>query len=225
MSTTFTTKTATTTAVPAGRKVGNHVMRSVGWLLVVMIIFAEAAEIIIPLSRGQFKPQEHFAYFTTWTSCLIAFCTMWILYRPKQARLQFWLLGNLAVSASIVSLVYWELVNTPGYWYVSSELILHTLAPITTVIFFGLFSWQHGMRTRGWQPLTWIVVPLAYAIFVIVVGLGTKWYPYDFFNADKYGWGHTFGMMGALLGAAVIISYVLWTLVVLLPKWIRHKIM
>lgn len=211
--------------VAADRKVGNHATKLVARLLVVMIVFAEAAEILIPLSRGQFKPQEHFAYFTTWTSCLIAFCTMWILYRPKQARLQFWLLGNLAVSASIVSLVYWELVNTPGYWYVSSELILHTLAPITTVIFFGLFSWQHGMRTRGWQPLTWIIVPLAYAIFVIVVGLGTKWYPYDFFNADKYGWGHTFGMMGALLGAAVIISYVLWTLVVMLPKWIRHKIM
>lgn len=206
------------------RKVGNRVTKLVAGLLVAMIVFAEAAEIFIPLSRGEFKPQEHFAYFTTWTSCLIALCAGWILVQPKHVRQQFWLLGNLTVSASIVSLVYWNLVNTPGYWWFSSELILHTLAPITTVIFFGIFSWRHRMRTRGWQPLTWIFVPLTYAIFVVVVGFSTRWYPYDFFNADKYGWGHTFGMMGALLGAAIIISYVLWALVVQLPKLIRRKI-
>lgn len=198
--------------LPPSERSSHSLRRIVGILaiaLVIMVTVAQAAEIGIQVDLGVFKPQKHFAFFTTWASIGSALCAIWILATPRMTRWKLLALGNLAVSAVVVGGVYWGLVKTPGYWYVSSELLLHAAVPITTVLLFLGFSWLHREMLSIRFSITWVAIPLAYAVFVIMVGLTSGWYPYGFLDASKLGWPHTLGMMGALLAGAVVIAYVL----------------
>lgn len=177
--------------------------------LIAVVLFAQGAEIGIQVNLGVFKPEEHFAFFTTWTSIGAALCAAWIIICPQMSKWQLWLLGNLAVSATIVGGVYWVLVRTPGYWPVSSELLLHAITPVMTVLLFLIFSWQYLEKFSAWMPLSWTIVPLGYAIFVVMTGLISGWFPYDFLDASKHGWPQTGLMMVCIFLGAGLVGYLL----------------
>ena len=200
---------------PTPRDDNKFVVRLLAFVLAGTVLFAQGSEIGIQMYLGVFKPQEHFAFFTTWASIMAALCAGWILVQPRMARWQLWLLGNLAVSATIVGSVYWLLVRTPGYWYVSSELLLHGAVPVMTVALFLTFSWYHREMFSPQLPIIWIIMPLTYAAFVVIVGITSGWYPYDFLNAGKYGWMHTGQMMLLILLGACVVSVILRALVAL----------
>jgi len=200
------------------------VVRLLAAIVVLAVIFAQGAEIGIQINLGVFKWYEHFSFFTTWSSILSAGCSLWVLISPLRAQLaQQWALCNLSMSAIIVGLVYWLLVKTPGYWFVSSELLLHAVVPMATVLLFLAFSWQNSPRLATELALfTWIVLPLSYAIFVVIRGLTSGWYPYNFLDASKHGWLQVSLTMAGLLVGALTISLLL-RLAVVTPYRLRRR--
>lgn len=178
-------------------------------ILIAAVVSAQLIEIGIQVYLGVFKPQEHFAFFTTWGSMMSALCAAWLRVKPDAAIPALrCLLGNAAVSAIIIATVYWGHLKTPGYWFVSSELLLHGVVPLLTVLLCIVFQRQHPAKFSP-APLYWVAVPLLYAGFVIIVGAIAGWYPYDFLNVSQHGWGHTSAVMSAMLLGAIAIAFIL----------------
>ncbi|WP_137111559.1 Pr6Pr family membrane protein [Rhodobacter sp. SY28-1] len=122
------------------------------------------------------------------------------------ARLQ----GGLLLSILMVGLVYHALLarlwapEGLAWW---TDQALHTATPVLTL----LWWLGHGDRrvTAGDLP-AWLIWPAVYAIYALIRGALTGFWPYPFLDADSLGWPqvalNTAGMVAAFaaLGLGLI---------------------
>src|SRR5690606_35617630 len=67
----------------------------------------------------------------------------------------------------------------------STEL-LHTVQPIGFMLFWICFISKDGLTWKGFLP--WLLYPLLYILYVMILGALTAHYPYPFADASKLGY-------------------------------------
>lgn len=79
-----------------------------------------------------------------------------------------WLRGAMAVLMSLIAITSIVLLDPalddPGF------LLEHLITPVVVVVDF-VFVGRGQFRTRAWEPLTWIALPLAYFVFLLATGV------------------------------------------------------
>lgn len=143
-------------------------------------------------------------YFTILTNTLMAASFLTIAATGK--RLSFGWMTMLTMSMVVVALVYHimlaHLYSFTGLnWW--TDQAFHTILP-------ALMLWFWLMETtrnppRGGQPLWWLIWPAGYAVYAMVRGLATGWYPYPFLDLGALGPGAVaINMLGLVAGFAAL---------------------
>ena len=163
------------------------------------------------LANGLFRPGEYFAYFTIDSSLIaavaLAVSGVWAWLGRDENRLLHLVRLSTVTSATIVAVVYNALLrgmaNLPAdgdyVWPVLPNEILHVWGPIVI-----LLDW---LLVRGYARLPikasfWVLVfPGAWAVFSLIRGLVSGWWPYWFI--DPTGDGGVGGMLTYIGGIMV----------------------
>lgn len=157
-----------------------------------LILISIVWQITDRLLHNLFRPGEYFAYFTIQSSMIAAVAlavTGWFA-ATKQRETRTLSLVRLSVAcfASVTGIVYNALLRgmppvaaDAGYnWPVPPNEILHVWAPILIALDFVVFAPPVLLKLRAG---IWVwAFPLAWAIFSVIRGLATGWWPYWFIN-------------------------------------------
>jgi hypothetical protein len=169
------------------------------------------------LANDLFRPGEYFAYFTIDSSLIaavaLAVSGVWSWLGRDETRLLHLVRLSVVTSATIVAVVYNALLrgmaNSPAdgdyVWPVLPNEILHVWGPIVI-----LLDW---LLVRGYARLPikssfWVLVfPGAWAVFSLIRGLATGWWPYWFI--DPTGDGGVSGMLtyiGGIMAFFIVVG-------------------
>lgn len=116
----------------------------------------------------------------------------------------------LASALAIVGLVYWTLLagmhHPEGLNRLTNQLH-HTIVPLATILWWLAFAARPQRMARAIAAVT--IMPVAYAVFALVNGARSGFYPYFFIDRSTLGWGQIalnmvglaflFALCGALL--------------------------
>lgn len=158
-----------------------------------------------------------FSYFTIQSNLLVLAASVMLVARPARAgRLAAVLHLDALLCIAVTGVVYHAVLAdgsatlTPSGW--TADLLLHTVAPVTTWLVWLLV----GPRPRfGGATAVWAVVyPLAWIAWTFARGAATGWYPYPFLDVGAVG-----GTRAALNTTVVAVGFlVLAVLVRLLER-------
>ncbi len=152
------------------------------------------------------------SYFTI-QSNLLVLVTSWLLARDPGRDGPLWRVVrmNAVVGITVTGVVHWfflrPILDLSGSSYVVDKL-LHVVVPLVAVLTWLLVG-PRGQATRA-QVLPSLVWPLLWAVYTLVRGVVTDWYPYPFVDANELGYPRTLanfvgiaGLLG-LVGIAMV---------------------
>lgn len=143
-------------------------------------------------------------FFTILTTVLMTATMLRIAVTGQ--RLSFGWMSMVTLSMLMVGLVYHGLlaqlvVFTGLRWWVDQAL--HTILPAAMLWFWLMEVTRHAPRQA--RPLTWLIWPALYAVYIMVRGGLSGRYPYFFLDPDRIGWAAVgLNMAGLLLAFAVL---------------------
>ncbi|MCC5991409.1 MAG: Pr6Pr family membrane protein [Rhodobacteraceae bacterium] len=145
-------------------------------------------------------------FFTILTNALMAATMLWIAASGQRAA--FGWMSMLTMSMIMVGLVYHlllaHLYNFAGLaWW--TDHAFHTILP-------ALMAWFWLTETarippRGGRPLFWLIWPAGYAVYALLRGALSGWYPYPFINAAELGLGALVLNVTGLLAAFAVFAF------------------
>jgi hypothetical protein len=100
----------------------------------------------------------------------------------------------------IVAVIYHYLLAklwNPQGWQLLADTIEHVVTPALYVIDWVLFVPKGTIRWKS--ALLWLLYPLVYAVYSLVHGAVTGFYPYPFINVGEFGYDKIFLNMGVLV--------------------------
>lgn len=159
-------------------------------LLAFSSIVSEVATIV---ERGNWVPEQFFAYFTIETNLLVVL-SLFLSGVATAANAQ-----GARLNAFRAAVVVYILIVGIGFALLLSGLsdvtftavpwnntVLHYVMPV--VMLLDLVLDRPAKRIRFAPALAWLVFPAGYAAFSLVRGDLTGWYPYPFLNPANQGY-------------------------------------
>ena len=148
------------------------------------------------------------AFFTILTNALMAATMLTIAVTGR--RLSFGWMTMVTQSMIVVGVVYHlllaHLFNFSGLrWW--TDQALHTILPAIMLWFWLMETTRHD--PRGGRPLLWLIWPAGYAVYAMVRGALTGWYPYPFLNVGQLGIGAVATNMAAMVVGFAVLGYAL----------------
>ena len=134
---------------------------------------------------------KYFSYYTTLSNTLVL-----IMF----AGLSFWSeheIGLLLKDANVVAAITFYIVTVGianyliyGWQALSfhnriSDLLVHAVVPFTTAIYWLLEGDKQNLEFS--KLGYWFIFPIAYAVYTMIHGKWSKFYPYDFTNIQELG--------------------------------------
>jgi hypothetical protein len=190
-----------------------------GWAIIVGQFYLSASNRIISFPELIFR---FMGYFTITTNTFVALCFtfFWI---PGKSRLSRWLrkpasVFSIAVFIVVVGIVYnlilrflWQPVGLQ-LWI---DELLHSVQPLLFLLFWILFMPKAHLKMKAFYP--WLVYPLVYMVYVILLGAFTGHYPYPFADVDALGYPRVL-----LNGLGMMVGFLLlaW-LLLMIPKGLK----
>lgn len=162
----------------------------IGWITLLLQLY------LIIENRTVGVPEtvlRYFSYFTILSNIMVALCYT-AVWQHKPGRLA-WLSKSSPLTAVTVYIVMVGIIYNTVLRSLSDlqglQLIvdrtLHSILPASMLIFWFAFV---SKDTLEWKStIYWLWYPVAYIIYVIILGALTGFYPYPFANADKLGYG------------------------------------
>ncbi|MCC5929101.1 MAG: Pr6Pr family membrane protein [Cyclobacteriaceae bacterium] len=136
-----------------------------------------------------------FSYFTVLTNLLVTiYCTVQLLSPNQQNRTKLFLrpetLTALTVFILLVGTIYHlvlkSLWNPEGLLMITDE-IYHTFVPLGTL---ALWIVSTNNKSGNLKKLySWILYPVLYLLFILIIGNFSDFYPYPFLNVTELGMG------------------------------------
>lgn len=181
-----------------------------GWVVLALQLYLaiDNRTVSVPVVVGRF-----FSYFTILTNIMVALSYTVVWLNPARAPLHFMLrsssLTAVTVYIAMVGVIY-NTVLRSLYELRGLALIvdraLHSVLPASLLLFWLVFvpkaglTWGHAFR--------WLWYPVAYIMYVILLGALTGFYPYPFANADRLGYPtallNGLWITGAFLGMSLL---------------------
>ncbi len=159
------------------------------------------------------EPSHYFTYFTVLTNLGIGVWFFGAALTPRWERASGVRLA-LTVYGLTTLLIYWIFLaptHHPQGITVLANLILHLVVPVCMAVEDLLVP----RRASRLAPLWCLSFPAAYALFSLIRGTTTGWYPYFFFDVQKWpgGWPELTGFLGLLLVLLIVLAFG-WQLVI-----------
>ncbi|GMQ30965.1 Pr6Pr family membrane protein [Algoriphagus confluentis] len=184
------------------------------WIALILGWFAILAQFVLIIQNRQSDIPEtilrFFSFFTILTNFLLAlFFTAQIVGQPKFPLKWFFKGGTITALTSfilIVGLVY-QIALRPlwaptGLQWLVDEL-LHTLIPLLMLAY-----WFFQVRARDVKASSvfkWLIYPILYAVFILIRGHFSGFYPYPFLNVREIGYLKTMLNMGGVASMTLVI--------------------
>ncbi len=182
-----------------------------GWFAIITQFFLAIDNRTVPVPETAIR---FVSYFTIETNGLAALAFT-VLLVGRRTRLGRWVgrqsvLTAITLYMTVVGLVYnivlRSLWKPTGLAWVDDEL-LHSLLPVLWIVYWLLYA--SAKRRLLWKAVpSWMLFPLIYCIYTMILGDKTGWYPYPFLDADVLGYSrvliHIGGMIGVFLGLGVL---------------------
>jgi len=159
---------------------------------------------------------NYFSYFTILSNILVASCLTFSLAPPRSAPAKFVARPGLRTAAAVyiivtgvVYLLLLRKLSPPGSTLFVANVILHYVVPVIYVLDWLVFVPKGTLRWK--QALIWLVFPLLYAVYTLIHGSLTGFYPYFFINVARLGYPSVlmnclFFMVGfAFLGSVLVV--------------------
>ncbi|GAA4895989.1 hypothetical protein LX16_1433 [Stackebrandtia albiflava] len=130
-------------------------------------------------STGEFNPDALYE-LSQLAGVVVGVCYLGLALFPlfaggrRDEPASAWLRGALALLMLLVSLTSILILNG-GRLSHGAFFFEHLVAPVMVVLDF-VFVGRNQFRTRWWHPLTWLLPPLAYFVFLLATGV------------QAYGW-------------------------------------
>lgn len=163
----------------------------IGW-------FAIAGQLVISLSQRTVSVGElllrFIGFFTITTNTIVALSFTAFAFNAKSSGKQFFSKPSsayaiavfIAVGGFIYNAILRFLWEPQGFQLLIDEL-LHTVQPFLYIVFWLLFVPKDELRFMDF--LKWLLYPLLYFLYVIILGAVTGHYPYPFFDVSILGYG------------------------------------
>ncbi len=152
---------------------------------------------------------EYFSYFTILTNLLVALALT--VQGQLAPRKRFFtrpsVLGGLVVSIVTVALGYNLLLrqrwHPAGLGRIADET-LHVATPALYVVFWCLYVPKGGLRWA--DVLAWLLYPLGYLLYALLLGALSGFYPYYFLDVRTLGYPGVLGYVAGFLLALAALS-------------------
>jgi len=148
-------------------------------------------EMAVTMERGTFKAENFFSYFTIETNILVVIMLLMsavAIAAGKNGKLDLFrsattvyiLVVGIGFSALLSGLEGVKLTAVP--W---DNVVLHYIIPVA--VFADFMTDRPRRKLPFKKALLWLLFPIVYAIYALVRGGLTGWYPYPFLNPDVSG--------------------------------------
>ena len=150
------------------------------------------------------KVFRFFGYFTVDTNILVALSFTFIALNSNSRLVRFFTKASTVTAITayiiIVGITYNVFLRSTwdpqGLQKLVDEL-LHSVIPIVYVIFWVAFVPAEKLKWKNAFP--WVIYPIVYMAYAIILGAITKYYPYPFVDVNELGYHK------ALLNAALVL--------------------
>lgn len=163
-------------------------------------------------------------YYTNQSNLLVGVFMVYLLFKYQKSghwtKMDLRLKGGVTVAILLTGLVYHFMLapqKTAAEFWTIENFLSHYIVPFGTLV--DCIVFDKGHCYKWYDPFTWTLLPLVYAIVSVAIALITRIpignnkdgpFPYFFLNVDKYGF---VGVLQYCLGLAVaflIGSYILF---------------
>jgi len=144
-----------------------------------------------PAEQGVLESTARFlTYFTIQTNLLAAMALSgFVLKAHDEWLVHPFFRSAVAAYVIVVAIVYHtvlaKLWAPQGAQYLA-DVLLHTVIPAGYVVFWCFCVRKAGLR--WYDPLLWLIYPIAYLLAVLVRGKWSGFYPYPFVDATALGY-------------------------------------
>jgi len=194
----------------------------IGWFALVTQFCLTLTNQLSDLSEGE-RVLRFFSYFTALTNLLVAIASTSLGFFPATRAGRFFSSASaqaaVATYISIVAIIYslflrgsWDPLSLHGL----NDTLFHDIIPIAYVLQWILFSPKNGLRL--FDPIIWLIYPVAYISSTLIHGAATNWYPYWFADVSKLGYPVALRNTGFILIAFVTVGFVFLTFSKLLAR-------
>lgn len=155
-----------------------------------------------------------FGYFTIDTNILVALCFTFIFLKKDTPRGKFIskpsTVTAIVVYITIVGIVY-NIILRPlwkpqGLQMIIDEM-LHSVTPVYFILFWVIFTPTKELKWK--DAFSWLIYPILYMLYAIVLGAITKFYPYIFVDVSRHGYPKALSNAGLVLFAIFMLSLIL----------------
>jgi hypothetical protein len=175
-------------------------------LLALLALIGLVLEYKTSLSRGPGQPLiqtlRYLSFFTIISNAAVALASLgralgdgplnrWAVTPGTRGAISVYIIVVAAIFQLLLSHLY---RFTGSAWW--GNLLAHQLVPALWITLW-VGSGPHGRLDRA-APFRWLILPLAYSGWTLVVGGLTGWFPYPFVDYVKYGAGQTAISMTAI---------------------------
>jgi hypothetical protein len=144
------------------------------------------------------------SYFTLLSNILVALAMTLPWLAPESRLGRFFsepsVRTAIAVYIIIVALIYHFILRqlwNPQGWQLVADTIEHEVAPALYVLDWLLFVPKAGLKFKS--AFLWLGYPVAYAVYSMIHGALTEFYPYPFLDVSKLGYQHVLINMAELV--------------------------
>jgi hypothetical protein len=186
------------------------------WIIAALVVAAIATQ--LAHTRGLTPPGSivnFFSFFTIESNIIavVVFVIGAIPGREPDSRWYDLARGAGATYMSVTGVVYAVLLSDLPSGADSTipwvNEVLHYLMPLVVFLDWLFVPPRSAIRFR--ESLTWAAFPLAYAVYSLIRGAATGWYPYPFLNVDMHGWGRVLiNCVGIGIGTIVFVAAIGW---------------
>ncbi len=186
------------------------------WIIAALVVAAIATQLVH--TRGQEPPGSvvnFFSFFTIEANIIavVVFVVGAIGGHEPTSRWYDLVRGAAATYMAVTGAVYAVLLSDLPAAADSTipwvNEVLHYLMPLIVFLDWLYVPPRRAIRFR--ESLTWAAFPLVYAIYSLIRGAATNWYPYPFLNVDMHGLGRVLvNCVGIGIGTIVFVAAIGW---------------
>jgi hypothetical protein len=172
-----------------------------GWFAVIAQLYLHIQNRPVPVGESLLR---FFGYFTIDTNILCALCLTLIALQSNSSLGRFFRRATtvtaLTVYITIVGITYNVILrntwNPQGMQRIVDEL-LHLVIPIYFIVFWLIFVPIENLKWKDAIP--WLIYPIVYMIYALILGAITKFYPYPFVDVNELGYNRSLLNTGLVL--------------------------
>ena len=192
-------------------KIIAFVIALVEWFAIIAQLYLIIANRQAPVIETLFR---FFAYFTVDTNIIVALCFTFICLGTKYRFGRFFsrpsTITAITVYITIVGIVYNVILRSlwaPTGLQMIVDEILHTVIPALVIIYWLIFVPIEELKWKNAFP--WLIYPIIYMTYALVLGAITKFYPYPFVDVNELGYNKALINTGGVLLVIFILSLAL----------------